>query len=402
MKRSTARLLFWSLLSAPPIACAFSFETPVDGLDASLDSIAEYSAMLRTGKSERIVRGGQNLFANANDGSEYYARGLVASEFKLTSELHLKYQDNGLFLRGSAWYDTQLMDHPPSGGAFALHNTDSDEHFPSDLRNRLGHGSRLLDAYVYGNREIDGMPVNLRLGRQVINWGEGIYYADGLNVANPIDVGRIALPNASLKEALLPTNMVALQVGLTDSLSVESFYGLEWRGNELMPTGAFLNDSDVFGKGTNGTLVDLRQQLEAMGIPANLVPGVNGEDGVVAVSRYGRERDARDSGQFGVALRYLSEALNNTEFSLYYLNYHSKVPFMSLRPGAPVAVVKGAADGSPVFVPWPERWHRKRSHWWTAWICWTVATTTWSTQKTSACLASPSRAIWPIPTSQLS
>ena len=273
MKRSTARLLFWSLLSAPPMACAFSFETPVDGLDASLDSIAEYSAMLRTGKSERIVRGGQNLFANANDGSEYYARGLVASEFKLTSELHLKYQDNGLFLRGSAWYDTQLMDHPPSGGAFALHNTDSDEHFPSDLRNRLGHGSRLLDAYVYGNREIDGMPVNLRLGRQVINWGEGIYYADGLNVANPIDVGRIALPNASLKEALLPTNMVALQVGLTDSLSVESFYGLEWRGNELMPTGAFLNDSDVFGKGTNGTLVDLRQQLEAMGIPANLVPG---------------------------------------------------------------------------------------------------------------------------------
>lgn len=341
MKRSTARLLFWSLLSAPPMACAFSFETPVDGLDASLDSIAEYSAMLRTGKSERIVRGGQNLFANANDGSEYYARGLVASEFKLTSELHLKYQDNGLFLRGSAWYDTQLMDHPPSGGAFALHNTDSDEHFPSDLRNRLGHGSRLLDAYVYGNREIDGMPVNLRLGRQVINWGEGIYYADGLNVANPIDVGRIALPNASLKEALLPTNMVALQVGLTDSLSVESFYGLEWRGNELMPTGAFLNDSDVFGKGTNGTLVDLRQQLEAMGIPANLVPGVNGEDGVVAVSRYGRERDARDSGQFGVALRYLSEALNNTEFSLYYLNYHSKVPFMSLRPGAPGGCSQG-------------------------------------------------------------
>ncbi|WP_366520476.1 DUF1302 domain-containing protein [Pseudomonas citronellolis] len=334
MKRSTARLLLGSLLSMPPMAYAFSFTTPVDGLEASLDSVAEYTAMLRTAKAERIVHDGQNLFANANDGSEYYARGLAASEFKLTSELHLKYHDDGLFVRGSAWYDTQLMDRPPSGGAFALHNTDSDQRYPSDLRNRLGHGTRLLDAYVYGNREIHGMPVNLRLGRQVINWGEGIYYADGLNVANPIDVGRIALPSASLKEALLPTDMVALQVGLSDSLSVEGFYGLEWRGNEVMPTGAFLNDNDVFGKGTNGILVDLRQQLEAMGVPAGLVPGVNGEDGVVAIARYGKDRDARDGGQFGLALRYLSEALSNTEFSLYYLNYHSKVPFISLRPGA--------------------------------------------------------------------
>ncbi|GLU37626.1 hypothetical protein Pssp01_17190 [Pseudomonas sp. NBRC 100443] len=313
-------------------------------MDASLDSVAEYSAMVRTAKSERIVRDGQNLFANADDGSEYYVRGLVTSEFKLTSELHLKYHDDGLFVRGSAWYDTQLMDRPPSGGAFALHNTDSDQRYPSDLRNRLGHGTRLLDAYVYGNREIHGMPVSLRLGRQVINWGEGIYYADGLNVANPIDVGRIALPSASLKEALLPTDMVALQVGLSDSLSVEGFYGLDWRGNEVMPTGAFLNDNDVFGKGTNGTLVDLRQQLEAMGVPAGLVPGVNGEDGVVAIARYGKDRDARDGGQFGLALRYLSEALNNTEFSLYYLNYHSKVPFISLRPGTTHGCSRGGGD----------------------------------------------------------
>jgi len=341
MNKSSAMVLSWGLLSAPCVVLAFPFNTPVEGLDASLDSTLDYSAMYRTAKPERIISEGRNLFDNTNDGSEYYSRGLVASEFKITSELNLKHKDDGFFIRGSAWYDTQLMDHPPSGGEFATHNSDSARKYPSDLRNRLGHGTRLLDAYVYSNREIYDMPVNLRLGRQVINWGEGIYYADGLNVVNPADVGRIVLPSASLKEALLPTNMVSLQVGLSDSFSMESFYGLEWKANQLMPTGAFLNNTDVLGKGSRGAIADLRSELASEEIPASFVPGVNGEDGIVAASRYGEEHKAHDSGQFGVALRYISESLNNTEFSLYYLNYHSKVPFVSLHPGAPYGCSQG-------------------------------------------------------------
>uniref|UniRef100_UPI003905A1CA DUF1302 domain-containing protein n=1 Tax=Pseudomonas sp. KCJK9016 TaxID=3344556 RepID=UPI003905A1CA len=328
---------FFSLgaLGVPLAGSAFPIDIPADGVEASLDSTLDYSAMFRTAKTQRIVRDGRNVFDNSNDGSEYYARGLVASEFKLTSELSVKYGDDGLFLRGSAWYDTQLMDRPPSGGEFATHNTETANKYPSDLRNRLGHGTRLLDSYIYSNRVIYDMPVNVRLGRQVLNWGEGIYYSDGLNVINPADVGRIVLPSASLKESLLPTNMVAFQVGVTDSVSVEGFYGLEWKANQLIPTGGFLNDTDVLGKGTRGAIVDLRGELESLGIPINLVPGVNGEDGIVAAARYGKESNARDSGQFGLALRYISETMNNTEFGLYYINYHSKVPFMSLNPGAP-------------------------------------------------------------------
>lgn len=334
MKKIAAHFLSWGLLIASHEAVAFQFETPVEGLEASFDSVAEYSTLYRTGTPERIVREGQNLFANANDGSEFYHRGPVVSEYKLSSELSLRREDAGLLVRGSAWYDTQLMDRSPSGGDNPLRNTDSDQRYPSDLRNRVGHGARLLDAFVYGGYELNGLPLNLRLGRQVINWGEGIYYADGLNVANPVDVGRIVLPNASLKEALLPSNMLSMQLGLSDSLSLDAFYGLEWRGNQLMPAGAFLNNSDIFGKGSNGSILDLREQLAGLGMPASLVPGVNGVDGVVAAARYGEDRDARDSGQFGLALRYMVEALNSSEFSLYYLNYHSKVPFLSLRPGA--------------------------------------------------------------------
>lgn len=320
---------------------AFEIDTGPD-LTTSLESVAEYTTVYRTSSPERIYSGGQNIFANNNDGSEYYDTGFVSHEFKLTSELHVRTAQDGLFVRGTAWYDTQIMDHDPSGDAFATHNTDSDERYPSDLENRAGHRARLLDAYLYTNRYVGEMPYSLRFGRQVINWGEGIFYADGLNVVNPVDIGRVVLPNASLKDALLPTNMISGQLGLTDALNVEAFYGLEWKGHELIPTGAFLNNQDYFGKGSNGVLVDLRQQLDMLGLPADLVPGLNGENGIVAGARYGREHDARDDGQFGVALRYLVEEWNNTEFSLYYLNYHSKVPFLRVQKGQSFACSAGS------------------------------------------------------------
>lgn len=320
-------------------AQAFEIDTGPN-VTTSLESVAEFTSVYRTSSPERIERGGQNIFANNNDGSEYYDTGFVSNEFKLTSELHVRTEQDGLFVRGTAWYDTQIMDNDPSGDRFATYNTDSDERYPSDLRNRAGHRARLLDAYLYTNRYAGEMPYSLRFGRQVINWGEGIYYADGINVINPVDIGRVVLPNASLKDALLPTNMISGQLGLTDAFNIEAFYGLEWKGHELIPTGAFLNNQDYFGKGSNGVLVDLRSEL---GDLAELVPGLNGENGIVAGARYGREHDARDDGQFGVAMRYLAEDWNNTEFSLYYLNYHSKVPFLRIQKGRSFACSTGQA-----------------------------------------------------------
>ena len=320
-------------------AQAFEIDTGPN-VTTSLESVAEFTSVYRTSSPERIERGGQNIFANNNDGSEYYDTGFVSNEFKLTSELHVRTEQDGLFVRGTAWYDTQIMDNDPSGDRFATHNTDSDERYPSDLRTRAGHRARLLDAYLYTNRYAGEMPYSLRFGRQVINWGEGIYYADGINVINPVDIGRVVLPNASLKDALLPTNMISGQLGLTDAFNIEAFYGLEWKGHELIPTGAFLNNQDYFGKGSNGVLVDLRSEL---GDLAELVPGLNGENGIVAGARYGREHDARDDGQFGVAMRYLAEDWNNTEFSLYYLNYHSKVPFLRIQKGRSFACSTGQA-----------------------------------------------------------
>lgn len=333
-KKKIALVVGLSLWGARGLA--FEIDTGPN-VTTTLESVAEFTSIYRTDSPERIERDGQNIFINNNDGSEYYDKGFVSNEFKLTSELHVRTEQDGMFVRGTAWYDVQIMDNAPSGDGFATHNTDSDQRYPSDLKNRSGHRARLLDAYLYTNRYLGEMPVSVRLGRQVINWGEGIFYADGLNVINPVDIGRVVLPNASFKDALLPTNMISAQLGLTDALSFETFYGLEWKGHELMPTGAFFNNQDYFGKGSNGVLIDLRNELGPL---VDLVPGLNGENGLVAGARYGREHDARDDGQYGFALRYMVEDWSNTEFSLYYLNYHSKLPFLRVQKG-----LSGACSG---------------------------------------------------------
>ena len=41
------------------------------------------------------------------------------------------------------------------------------------------------------------------------------------------------------------------------------------------------------------------------------------------------DRDPSDGGQYGIALRYLLPQHNNTELGLYFVNYHSRTPYVS-------------------------------------------------------------------------
>ncbi len=50
------------------------------------------------------------------------------------------------------------------------------------------------------------------------------------------------------------------------------------------------------------------------------------------------DRDPGNGGQYGLALRYLLPEHNNTELGLYFVNYHSRTPYISgYRGGITVA-----------------------------------------------------------------
>ncbi|MCZ7019367.1 DUF1302 domain-containing protein, partial [Salmonella enterica] len=82
-------------------------------------------------------------------------------------------------------------------------------------------GYELLDAFVYHNYSIGDLPGNVRVGKQVVSWGESTFIGNSINSINPIDVSAFRRPGAEIKEGLIPVNMLFASQSLTNQLSVE-------------------------------------------------------------------------------------------------------------------------------------------------------------------------------------
>ena len=293
----------------------------IGGVQAQLDSQLSIGASMSTAdRDKRLYFGNSELgyghatARTSDDGRLNYKKGDFFSKiFKGSHDLELRYGDSGAFIRGNYWYDFETKD----GSQRFYDISDSGRH-PL----QKGSGVQLLDAFVYHNYSIGNNPGNVRLGRQVVSWGEGVFIQNGINAINPIDASAFRRPGAELKEGLMPVEMLYFSQGLTENLSMEAFYQLKWRGTIADNCGTFFSTADVVGRGCNNRLVFAGDDLD----PA-LQP-----DGTF-IARTQKDRDASDSGQFGVAFRWFAPALNNTEFGFYALNYHSRGPVYSSEAG---------------------------------------------------------------------
>jgi hypothetical protein len=184
-----------------------------------------------------------------------------------------------------------------------------------------------------------------------VSWGESTFIGGGINSINPIDVSAFRRPGAEIKEGLIPVNMFYVSQSLTENLSTEAFYQLEWDQTVVDNCGTFFSQPDVIADGCDNNLAVLRTRnglnsaLAAAGLPASLrnasintlaargVTWGDPDEGVIV--RRGPDRDARDSGQFGVSFKYMFDPLD-TEFGAYFMNYHSRAPIFSGK-GAPAS-----------------------------------------------------------------
>jgi hypothetical protein len=107
----------------------------------------------------------------------------------------------------------------------------------------------MLDAFVYHNYSIADEPGSVRLGKQVVNWGESTFIGGGINSINPIDVSAFRRPGSEIKEGLIPVNMFYLSQSLTENLSAEGFYQLEWDQTVVDNCGTFFSQPDVIADG---------------------------------------------------------------------------------------------------------------------------------------------------------
>ena len=244
---------------------------------------------------------------NGDDGNMNFDKGdAFSSAIKFTTEIGLQHNNGfGFFIRGSGFYDFELMSNPE----------DRIRPLSDKALEQQGEDYRLLDAYIYQTWDINDSALQTRLGRQVISWGESTFIQHGLSEINAVDVTKLRVPGSELKEALIPVNTLWASYDLSDTISLETFAQFEWEAFRTDEPGTYFATQDFTG--TSGTSIHLGFSA---GIP-------EGTPGTVATRL--ADREARDSGQFGIKVAWLAENWNYTEFGFYYVNYHNKRPIIS-------------------------------------------------------------------------
>jgi hypothetical protein len=349
-----------STLAAPAFGVTFNIGEIEGQFDSSLSVGASWSVR---GADPDLIgsnNGGKGLSQTTDDSRQNFKRGETFSKiFKGIHDLELKYGDTGVFVRGKYWYDFELKDES------RLFKDISDSNRKEGAQSS---GAQILDAFVYHNYDIAGQPGSVRLGKQVVSWGESTFIRNSINEINPVDVSAFRRPGAEIKEGLIPVNMFYISQSLTENLSAEAFYQIEWDQTVTDNCGTFFAQPDIIADGCTDNLRVLASRstvLAAAGagtVAALEARGVNiNEEG--SLVRRAADRDARDSGQFGTALRYFSPELD-TEFGAYFMNYHSRTPvFSAAGPAQSVYTVAGGfgslapvvvAGNSSYFLEYPE------------------------------------------------
>ncbi|MEE9551689.1 MAG: DUF1302 family protein, partial [Gammaproteobacteria bacterium] len=163
-------VIITSIFASP--AHAIDFEK--NDLYGSWDTTISIGQSSRTqdidGRLIGLANGGTAFSNNGDNGNLNYRNGIFSTVGKFTTELELNYKNYGAFIRANGFMDVT--------------NDDKGDRTPlSDKADRLvTENLNLLDAYAWGDFNIGEMPGQLRVGEQVISWGESTFIQNSINV----------------------------------------------------------------------------------------------------------------------------------------------------------------------------------------------------------------------------
>jgi hypothetical protein len=299
----------------------------------NLDTTVSWGAAYRLeDRDMRIIglpNGGTAYSVNGDDGDLNFDKGIYSNTFGLTVEVEMSYKNFGAFVRGRGFYD------------YEIENNDRVRTQLGDAAlERVGSRAELLDAFAWLKFTVMNVPGEVRVGKQVLSWGESTFIQNSINVINPVDVSALRVPGAELRNALLGVNMVSASLGLTENTTLEAFYQLEFEQTWIDPPGSYFSTNDFAGVGGTHVFLAFGSFGDIAAPPFYADPNLGRP--FMGVPR-GATDEADESGQFGVSLRWLVPSLNNTELGFYFINYHSRLPAVNGHTGT----VAGAQAAGP-------------------------------------------------------
>ena len=271
-----------------------------------------------------------------NDGDRSFKKGFVSKALKVTSELDVKKDNYGFFGRATAYYDHVLM----NGTNHWQENNDADVAkglydesgtFPGwsdEVKDNQGRGVKLQSAYVFADWDFDGgQQLSLKLGDQTHNWGETIFYGGGMMDLNAYDMALSTVPGSD-GDLNLAQGMLMADLQFNDQMTLSGFVQYDWEASILPGRGTYGSGEDIFVPGSDFAHYDLAglnvdaATLQALGF--NYDPAVT-PDFMVVANTSGSQA-AKNSGQWGLRFTFEPESMPDTEFAVYYSNYHSSLP----------------------------------------------------------------------------
>ncbi len=245
--------------------------------------------------------GCMDAFSFYNDqGNLNYAKGHPFTTYlDGTDELLLKFPKEWQFFGRVNW----VKDFSATNATGIISGGGTGASFPGGAGSQLSFKARLLDLWVSHTFLVGGNIGRFRVGNQVLDWGESLFLPGGINATNAVDLMRLSVPGAQLKEAVLPAPIADASISLPHGLSLEGYVQGQWNGNYFPPVGSYWSTATI-GSGA---------------------------------AHYGsfssQTRDPGGGGQYGLALRYSPEALQ-ANFGLYAMQYTDKAPVISYEDPA--------------------------------------------------------------------
>jgi len=361
MKKSLIKLATFAggLLAA---GAAGAVELDMGGASVAISNKISLGASMRMEDPDPnrigIGNGGNAFSTNGDDGNLAWEKNdIVASALKFTSDISIGMGDYGLFLRGSGIYNAAMEDadlfNPADYGAGREQGDSERTAKEKAIKDHAGTDFDLLDAYVFGRWEVFDRALLVKVGRQVLNWGESVFVQHGLNALISADVNQLRVPGWEIEEVQSPVGMAVVSFDLWENIGIEGFYQYEWRETIIDVPGSFWSTNDFAGIG--GTQANIGFGRVDENSPAGTpCVGPNGPLNCVAVgSTVPRAATVvpEDGGQFGGKLSFYVPFLNDMDLSFYTANYHSRLPVLS---GTSRTGPATSADTATYFVEYPE------------------------------------------------
>jgi hypothetical protein len=229
---------------------------------------------------------------------------VVTNRLDVLSEFDVIYKNaHGFRISAAGWYDNAYKDLSIVGGNGEYPGNKFNH---SAERYLKGPSGELLDAFVFTKFNIGDAPVNLKVGKHTVYWGEALFSAtNGINYSQGgLDFNKaLASPGSQAKELFLPLNQISFNAQVADDWSVAGQYYLEWKPYRFPPGGSYLGAA-TFVNTQGGTFL-------APGLPFDGANGPTRPD---------------DRGDWGLKTTWSPDWLAGN-MGLYYRKFGERLPW---------------------------------------------------------------------------